>query len=111
MLKHKKDEDEDEDEEDEEEDYPEQAKTMARQKRGVVEGKQQWSGCLRVIDTISQNTISLLELEKGEACFCVCLCVFASRPEIQFVVAGCGVGVDPSTRACSSASVKVCFCC
>jgi len=107
MMKHKQADSDDEEEEDEE-DYKEKAKGMARQKRTEFKnGRPVWSSCLRVIDTVSQKTISLLEMEKGEGCFCVCLCVFASRPEIQFIVAGCAVGFDPNTRSSESAWVKV----
>jgi len=109
MNKHKTDDMMDDDEEKEEEnDLKQMAELYARQKNPEkVEGRPVWSSCLRIFDTSSQETISLLELEKGEGAFSLCYCVFASQPDVLFVIVGCAVGMDPMTRSCTSGSLNV----
>ena len=93
--------------EDEGSDTRQLSEQYARQQRPWEQGQHHWASCIHVINTTQQEACSVLELEKGEACFSLTLCAFASRPNALFVVAGCAVGMDPSTRRCVSASVHL----
>lgn len=93
--------------EDEMNDTRQLSEQYARQIRPHSEEQHRWASCIHVINTTNQEACSVLELEKGEACFSLTLCAFASRPNALFVVAGCAVGMDPSTRKCVSASIHL----
>ena len=107
MQQHKDPEDMADGGEEEGSDTRQLSEQYARQQRPSAEGAHSWTPCIHFINITQQEACSGLELERGEACFSLTTCAFASRPNALFVVAGCAVGMDPATRKCVSASVHL----
>ncbi|KAI9314019.1 CPSF A subunit region-domain-containing protein [Zopfochytrium polystomum] len=60
-----------------------------------------WGSCVRVVNPLSAETLSLVDLDDNEAAFCVTLCSFASSPSRETcVIVGGGQGVTLAPRRC-----------
>ena len=93
---------EDDDDEDDEDDQ----KVEVRGPIPDVDGK--WASCIRVVDTLSGESKSVLELSGNQAAFSLCTCVFSDySPLEKFVVVGISMGLKHMPRSFVSNCIHV----
>ncbi|BFZ54154.1 pre-mRNA-splicing factor rse1 [Savitreella phatthalungensis] len=67
-----------------------------------------WASCIRVVDPVTNSTLSELALAPNEAAFSATVLSFASRPgKEQFLAVGCAIGASLMPKTCVSASIHL----